>query len=739
MAPSMLNSPSCLVPKASTNNLTFPISSTYKENSSHGYNTAVPDSMVYPKINIHYRSNIATSSSHIIQRSYPVSHSTSVVSYRICHNELNDTLHNSTNTKMRSSTYPVSHTGMGMGSKGIQTYNGMRGVMLNTDGDSIPGRCIKVHPRHNQTQLRMSARPYQVPIGSLAPQSKHRSKSFSMPYNSQQKLSTDFTYRQGMLMMENPAVSKFDSNHFVHHNPIGCRINNPSPLITSLSPFRTIKSNAQKSKSQGQHCQIVPSKSKIHYTSSSYHSDNTNYWKTGAGHAIPISTTLRPCGSVSSRSQTSLGHIKVCLPTHSLKIPIAKLRGGRKTAFVKGRMKSIHLSPSSLTQRSEAASHSCPQSHSTTGQNNPNVLAKVLSFQSGVDSECIKSSISSSSSVSQPSVRKPLCSPLVTNSKRNSALHITGGICVNDSGNNRPDSQMHLVSVRNNHSSSVSSAYSKIPVSGQKAVIINPLHIQRRPILPSMGHNSAIVKTSISFDKCSNNYQSYSDNISTAARCNKDIDLIHSYGICDNSFNEKSSCGESISGTMKNVHKLKRIQKGENCSSAKEQRRNSSIERISLTNSSFNTSFSSNSNLPDETIRVSTQASFKYEESTMQGNTHVQNKHSLDKTKTNKEGDTKEKGKENIITVFPHKQEGNIVNETNSISVLGSQADSFKCNENNCAIKSFPENVSRISSAKSQSLIKNIDVIGKRQREPNLLTKPFKNEQRVFTAIKTLV
>ncbi|XP_059156476.1 uncharacterized protein LOC131941302 [Physella acuta] len=400
----------------------------------------------YSKMNIHYPTNSSTSSSVILHHLPPTHTSNTLVPHKCLPRDVPHASPSRTVCCRKDSPMDMHSYSITMDS--------------SSHGDQPLPKCIKVHPSTMPQQTKVNFQPFQLPVASRThPQTKLHPRvvpvscGFQPRFPGQNvidKLGSHNVYHLGAQATPTTASRVY---------PPPLSLNAQSPLITSLSPLRGVKYN-QGSKVYGQHCQMMPYRSRMQLATSTI-----GHCHRRSPHTVPVNTSLKP-GAI--RAQTNLHQIKVCLPTQSLKIPIAKLRGSRKTSYVKGKLKHMDLQPGAVEPYT-----SLPASGQTSPFNlrtgtPTSLLAKVLNLQVKNETQVTNKTPSEAAAPSTVLNTKSAASAFIGTMRpvglpQNSSLV-------------KPNTQVQLISVV---SSSGHTYDIRSPMSTQTAVVVSPLTIHR--------------------------------------------------------------------------------------------------------------------------------------------------------------------------------------------------------------------------------------------------------------------
>ncbi|KAH9507762.1 hypothetical protein Btru_053662 [Bulinus truncatus] len=373
----------------------------------------------------------------------------------------------------------------------MHSYSITMESMMHPQGhmDSPMPKCIKVDPASLPSQTKVSLQSLQLPVTSrVHQQSKLHPRVVPVSCGGLQQ--QRFTSQAFTSSGTGAAVlDKLGSHHVCHvtsSTPAGARSSSrlypqamgaltaQSPLITSLSPLRNIKYSqySQSTQVYGPHCQVMPYRPRMQVSAG----------VTGGApsrrnsHAVPLGTTMK---TGVARAPSNLQQIKVCLPTQSLKIPIAKLRGSRKaSSYVKGKLKNMGLSSGTFEPYSTMTSCSQPTQFNVRSGTPTSLLAKVLNLQvknesdftSGMSVDGIPCALSRSATPSFIGTMRP----------------------VGSQSGYRSSSQVQLISVvtSSGHSGDLRSA-----LSPQTAVVVSPLSVNRNSVVSSSSDLSSTTST----------------------------------------------------------------------------------------------------------------------------------------------------------------------------------------------------------------------------------------------------
>ena len=253
------------------------------------------------------------------------------------------------------------------------------------------------------------------------------------------------------------------SRFYPQHGGLG----SSSPLITSLSPLRNIKYQGQINTRlySSSPCAMMPYRPRLQLA------DASSMGTSSLCHrrpTVPISTTLNTFATAKAQGG-NIQQIKVCLPTQALKIPIAKLRGAKKSTYIKGKLKNVGLPPPSPDALGNVPCMPQQGFKTTSG-----VLAKVLSFQ--VKNEAVSAS---------PEYRSPIITDVSYASPKLSATTSTFigtmrpmtsqlDCCAAENGGYRNSKKVQLVSVDSRD------GYNRPVGSTHTAVIVSPMSVHKR-------------------------------------------------------------------------------------------------------------------------------------------------------------------------------------------------------------------------------------------------------------------
>ncbi|GFR96205.1 hypothetical protein ElyMa_002714900 [Elysia marginata] len=286
-----------------------------------------------------------------------------------------------------------------------------------------------------------------------------------------------------------------------------------SPLITSLAPLRNVKYQGQVSTKlySSSPCAVMPYRPRLQLAESS-NMEASSFCNRRSTYNVPITTTLNSFATARAQ-EGNIQHIKVCLPTQALKIPIAKLRGTKKSTYIKGKLKNVGLPPPGPES---VGNISCmaQQGSKTSG-----VLAKVLSFQVKSETVCagadFRSPIITEVSYASPKLSSTTSTFIGTMRPMTSQLDC----CRTDKNGFRNSKKVQLVSVDSR------SGYSRSMGSTHTAVIVSPVSAHKRSsgrqylyssassamgtfrTTASLNSNSSVVSTS-TFNSTSDNLTS---------------------------------------------------------------------------------------------------------------------------------------------------------------------------------------------------------------------------------------
>ncbi|RUS75463.1 hypothetical protein EGW08_016786, partial [Elysia chlorotica] len=254
------------------------------------------------------------------------------------------------------------------------------------------------------------------------------------------------------------------SRFYPQHGGLG----SSSPLITSLAPLRNVKYQGQINTRlySSSPCSMMPYRPRLQLADTSSIGTSSLCHRRSA-HTVPISTTLNTFATARAQGG-NVQQIKVCLPTQALKIPIAKLRGGKKSTYIKGKLKNVGLPPPSPDT---VGNISCiPQQGCKT---TPGVLAKVLSFQvknEACASTEYRSPIITDISYTSPKISSTTSTFIGTMRPMTSQLDCYAA----DNSGYRNSKKVQLVSVDSR------GGYNRPVGSTHTAVIVSPMSVHKR-------------------------------------------------------------------------------------------------------------------------------------------------------------------------------------------------------------------------------------------------------------------
>ncbi|KAI8790789.1 TPRXL [Biomphalaria glabrata] len=340
--------------------------------------------------------------------------------------------------------------------------------MVQNHLDSPMPKCIKIDPLALSSQTKVRLQSLQLPVTSrIHPKSKLHPRVVPVSCGFQQRFAgqlfssanTSFLDKINPHHMCNMAPSTTgntpSSSSRLYSQSIGA-MTAQSPLITSLSPLRNIK-YTQATQVYSSHCQMMPYRPRMQITAGT-----GGIGSRRTAHTIPLGTTLK---AGATRAQGGLHQIKVCLPTQSLKIPIAKLRGSRKTSYVKGKLKNFGLQTNPFEPYTTLTSSSQSAQLNNRSGTPTSLLTKVLNLQ--VKNETVHSSMS---------VDGLPC----TMSRPATSAFIGTMRPVGSQSGHKSGSQLQLISMvtSSGHSSELRST-----LSPQTAVVVSPLSLSRNSLV----------------------------------------------------------------------------------------------------------------------------------------------------------------------------------------------------------------------------------------------------------------
>ena len=255
------------------------------------------------------------------------------------------------------------------------------------------------------------------------------------------------------------------SRFYPQHGGLG----SSSPLITSLSPLRNVKYQGQVSTKlySSSPCTMMPYRPRLQLADTSG-MGTASLCHRRTTHNVPISTTLNTFATARAQGG-NIQQIKVCLPTQALKIPIAKLRGAKKSTYIKGKLKNVGLPPPGSGAVGNVSCMAQQGCKTTSG-----VLAKVLSFQVKSEGVCAsaeyRSPVITEVSYASPKLSSTTSTFIGTMRPTTSQLEC----CATENNGYRNSKKVQLVSVDSR------AGYSRPLGSTHTAVIVSPMSVHKR-------------------------------------------------------------------------------------------------------------------------------------------------------------------------------------------------------------------------------------------------------------------